>query len=376
MRAQFLLDPDVIFLNHGSFGACPRPVFETYQAWQRELERQPVAFLGRRVDALLGEARQHLAAYLGASADDLVFVPNATIGLNAVARSLDLQPGDEILTTDHEYGAMTILWREIAQQRGARLVIQPLALPLSDPEAVAEAFWQGVTERTRVIFMSHITSSTALILPVESICRRAREAGLLTVVDSAHVPGQLALDVNALNADIVAGNLHKWLCAPKGAGFLWVHPAQQRWVHPLAYSWGFREDAAFVTWHQWQGTRDVAAYLSVPAAIDFQRQHDWDAVRQRCHALALTALHRLAALTGLAPIAHDRFYGQMIAAPLPEGDHVAWQARLYGAHRVEVPFTAQGGRGFVRVSVQGYNTPADIEHLLEAMASILAEVDA
>jgi isopenicillin-N epimerase len=208
---QFLLRPDITFLNHGSFGACPRPVFDRYQWWQRELEMQPVDFIGRRRTALLAQARAQLAQFAGTDADNLVYVPNATYATNIVARSLDLSPGDEVLSTDHEYGAAERTWRFTLAQRGATLITQPITLPITTTERFMEDLWAGVTSRTRVIFLSHITSPTALIFPVAEVCRRAREVGILTVVDGAHAPGQVDLSLDALGADFYAGNCHKWL---------------------------------------------------------------------------------------------------------------------------------------------------------------------
>src|SRR5947207_11322178 len=217
----FLLRPDAAFLNHGSFGACPKPVFETYQAWQREIEAQPVDFLARRINGLLAEARTRLGEFLGVSGDNLVFVPNVTHAINIVARSLDLQPGDEVLSTDHEYGASDRTWRFNCGLRGARFVRTPIPLPLPSDMEILEELWRGVTERTKVIFLSHITSPTAVVFPVAEVCKRARDAGILTVIDGAHAPGQVDLSLDALGADFYSGNCHKWLCSPKGAGFLY-----------------------------------------------------------------------------------------------------------------------------------------------------------
>jgi isopenicillin-N epimerase len=271
---EFLLDRDLTFLNHGSYGACPAPVFERYQELQRELERNPVDFLARRFAELTGEARAALAAFVGARPDDLVFVPNATAGLNAVIRSLRLEPGDEVLTTRHEYGAVVRTW-EFA---GARLVY-------AEPEQLADA----IGPRTRAVSVSHITSPTALVLPVAEICAAAREAGVLSIVDGAHAPGQIPLDLEALGADVYAGNCHKWLCAPKGAGFLWARPEHQRWIEPLVVSWGYGAETAFAERHGWQGTRDPAAALSVPAAIEAHRSFDLE----RCRRLAASFHDRL-----------------------------------------------------------------------------------
>ena len=211
---HFLLRPAVAFLNHGSFGACPAPVFEAYQRWQRELEAQPAEFLGRRLQGsagLLAQARARLARYVGTRPDDLVFVPNATHGMNIVARSFPLEPGDDVLATDHEYGAVERTWRFNCEQRGARYRAQPITLPVSGAEALVEQLWQGVTERTRAIVVSHIASPSALIFPVAEICRRAAAAGILTVVDGAHAPGHIDLALDALGADFYTGNCHKWL---------------------------------------------------------------------------------------------------------------------------------------------------------------------
>jgi isopenicillin-N epimerase len=378
LKALFLLDAEIVFLNHGSFGACPRPVFETYQTWQRTLERQPVTFLGRQEAALLAHARAHLAAYLGVAADDLVYVPNPTTAINMVARSLHLRPTDEILTTDHEYGAMERTWRFVCRQTGARYVRQPLPPPVTDAEAWVETFWQGVTDRTRVIFLSHITSPTALTLPVEAICQRARAAGVLCIVDGAHAPGQLPLHLPSIGADLYTGACHKWLCAPKEAAFLYARREVQPWLEPLVVSWGYESaqpsGSQFIDYHEWQGTRDLAAFLTVPAAIEFQAQHGWAAVRQQCHQLACRTRQRLNALTGLAPICPEspHWFTQMFTARLPvHTDLAALKQRLYDEYRVEVPVVSWNGQKFIRVSLQGYNTPSDADTLVEALARLL-----
>ena len=265
LRAEFLLDPSVTFLNHGSFGACPRAVFERYQAWQLEVERQPVHFLARRLETLLEDARATLGAYVGADPDDLVFVPNATAGINIAAWPLGLGPGDEVLSTDLEYGALDLAWEHVCRDLGARYVRTPIPLPIASADEVAETIWAGIGPRTRVLFLSHHTSSTALTLPVKELCRRARERGIRTVIDGAHVPGHLPLNLRALDPDYYAGNCHKWLCAPKGAGFLYVRRELQPDVHPLVISWGYEgDDPSFLSRHEKQGTRDPSAYLTVP----------------------------------------------------------------------------------------------------------------
>jgi isopenicillin-N epimerase len=372
-KELFLLNPDIAFFNHGSFGACPKPVFEAYQQWQRELEWNPVDFLGRRRVQLIDDARARLAEYLRVPVDNLIFVVNATQGVNTVARSLSLQPGDEILTTNHEYGAINNTWRYVCKHTGAKFVDLHITLPVTTSEAFIEEFWAAVTPQTRVISISHITSPTALIFPIAEICRRAREAGILTVIDGAHAPGHLELDLEAIGADFYAGNCHKWLCAPKGCGFLYARPERHDIVEPLVISHGWQPDSTFASRNEWQGTRDISAFLSVPDAIAFQAEHDWPAVRQRCHAQAVDLSHRVNQFTGMSPIATDLdlWFGQMIAIPLPKDRLRDIATRLYEEYDVIVSGGVIDGENFMRVSVQAYNTQADCDRLYEALKAVL-----
>lgn len=360
MRDGFLLDPRIAYLNHGSFGACPEPVFREYQRLQLELERGPTDFLTRRVarwfwggderPGQLAEARASLASFVGADAADLVFFPNATSGLNAVIRSLRLEPGDEILTTAHEYGAVTRTW-EFA---GATLVV-------CEPEELASR----IGPRTRAVSVSHVTSPTALLFPVDEICAAARAYGALAIVDGAHAPGHVPLDLRTLGADVYAGNCHKWLCAPKGAGFLWARAEHQGWIEPLVVSWGYHEGADFGERHGWQGTRDPAAYLAVPKAIEVHA--GFDAAAQL--ALADEAERRLGAL-GLARVAGEPA-PFMRAVELPPGDPDELWARLYEEHAVEAPVYEWSGRRILRVSIGPYNDETDVERLLSALRALL-----
>jgi len=371
LRGEFLLDPGVTFLNHGSFGACPRAVFERYQEWQLELEREPVLFLARRIDGLLAGAREALAEYVDADPDDLVFVPNATSGVNIAARTLALGPGDEVLTTNLEYGALDLTWERVCREAGARYVRTPIALPLAEDEDLAETIWAGVTDRTRVLYLSHHTSSSALTLPVLDLCRRAREREIATVVDGAHAPGHLPLSLRELDADFYAGNCHKWLCAPKGAGFLHVRRELQSDSQALMVSWGYEgDDPSFLARHEKQGTRDPAAYLTVPAAIEWHREHRWDEVRARCHELA----RRAAAELGLPPVVpgiRHGLYGQMVSLQLPEDAPADLQERLFDEHRIEIPVVERQSPRLIRASFQGYNDAADLERLKAALAALL-----
>jgi isopenicillin-N epimerase len=370
----FLLNPEITFLNHGSFGACPKPVFEVYQQWQLELERQPVLFLGRRADTLLDEARQVLANYLHVEADKLIFVENATIAINAVARSLQLEADDEILTTNHEYGAMDMTWEFICKKTGARYIHHEVPLPVSSAEEFVETFWSAVTPRTKVIFMSHITSPTALRFPLELICQRAREQGIMTIIDGAHAIGQIPLNLSALGADFYTSNCHKWLCAPKGSAFLYARPEHHALLEPLIISWGYLPSAGFVQKNQWQGTRELAAFLSVPAAIEFQRRHHWDEVRARCHELIRTARRQFAEFTGLPLISPDstEWFMQMAALPIPPCDGEELKRRLYDDYQIEIPYIAWNGGHYLRISCQAYNRLEHVEKLTKAVKSLLA----
>lgn len=382
MRNAFLLDSDIIFLNHGSFGACPREVFQQFQHWQLELERNPVAFLGRRSGQLLAQARDRLGDYLGVAGEDLVFVPNATTGVNIVAQSLTLQRGDEVLATDHEYGACDAAWQRVCERAGAHYRRVTVPLPF-DPASFVDTVMAQAGPRTRLIFASHLTSTTALIFPVAELCPRARQAGIRTLIDGAHAPGQLALNVSSVGADFYTGNCHKWMCAPKGSAFLHARPERQADLHATVVSWGYvggegghsgfaayTGRSTFERRLQWQGTRDLAAFLAVPAAIDFQARHDWPAWRGQCQALACDTLHRITRRNGLAPVAPDAAYAQMVTAPVQCRDAEALRRALFEQHHIEVPVTQHGPHTFVRVSVQAYNTQHDLDVLCEALAAI------
>jgi isopenicillin-N epimerase len=342
-------------------------VFERYQAWQRELEREPVDFIARRVRGLRDSARAELAGYLGCAAEDLAFVQNATTGVNLAARSLDLRPGDEVLATDLEYGACDLAWEWVCRRAGARYVRAPIQLPLREPSEVADALFAAATERTRAVFASHVASETGLVLPIDEIVERARARGLVTVVDGAHAPAQVHVDIAALGADFYAGNAHKWLGAPKGAGFLHARPERQERVDGPIVSWGYsRGGASFCERIEQQGTRDPAAWLTVPDAIRFQAERDWDDVRERCRALTREARRELCELFGAEPLAPDEMVAQMAAVRLPRSAPELCD-RLFAEHRVEIPV---GGADddVLRLSVAAYTTREDIDRLLAALA--------
>jgi isopenicillin-N epimerase len=341
---DWLLDPEVTYLNHGGYGACPRPVLERYQAWQRELEREPTDLFHRRLPRLLADVRARLAAFLGGRPEDLALARNATSALNSVIRSLALEPGAEVLTTAHEYGALVKAWRAV----GAALVVR-------EPEELAASIAPGM----RAVFVSQITSPTARMLPVAEICAAARAAGVLSIVDGAHAPGHVQLDLGTLGADVYAGNCHKWLCAPKGAGFLWARPEHHAWLDPAVVSWGFGEGSGLAEKHEWQGTFDPAAWLAVPTALDVWAELDLE----RCHALARRGQELLPPVPGVpAP--------QMWSSQLPPGDADSlWTAlRTRG---IDAPVLEWNGSRLVRVSVAPYNDWDDLERLVSALEPLV-----
>lgn len=375
LKDQFLLDPEITFLNHGSFGATPKVVFDHYQRLQLELERQPVEFLARELDHKMDEAREALGIYLNASPSNLIFVSNVTVAINIVARNLKLGPGDQVLASDHEYGAMDRLWRFLSKRRGFEYKIQNVPTPFRSKRDILEAIWQGVTDQTKVIFLSHITSPTALTFPIELICQRAREQNILTIIDGAHAPGQIDLNLETLGADFYGANLHKWLCAPKGSGFLYASPEYHKILEPLVVSWGWESEkpgpSILVDYHEWQGTRDPAAFLAVPTAIKFLEGHDWDSVRKVCHEMVLDLQKQVSSLTGLEPISEPEFFHQMVSMPLHELDHESLQERLYSQFKIEVPVFLWKDTPYLRVCIQGYNSQKDIEVLMNSLRELL-----
>lgn len=376
LKSQFLLDPEIIFFNHGSFGATPLSVFKIYQEWQHRLEQQPVEFLGRNYHDLINEARQSLSDYLGTKPENIVFVPNATTGINIAARSLSLKKGDVVLSTDHEYGAMDRTWHYLSKAHGFTYQNSSITLPIQSSSSFVDELFSHVNSNTRVIFLSHITSPTSLIFPIKEVCRKAHELGLLTVIDGAHAPGQIPLALDDLDADIYTGNCHKWLCAPKGSAFLYVRPELQPKMDPLIVSWGYESEtpgeSTFQDFFEWTGTRDISAYLSVPAAIQFQAKNEWPEVRQYCHELASQTLSWFASrfqIPSLYSSALD--YAQMVTIPLPDkvpGDEL--KKRLYGQYHIEIPVIEWSGRLFIRLSIQAYNTEEEVDFLKKAIDEI------
>ncbi|MBB4051180.1 isopenicillin-N epimerase [Devosia subaequoris] len=384
LARHFLLREDVTFLNHGSFGACPRPVFAAYQGWQLELEQEPVEFLGRRLHDLLRVPRESLAAELGCDANDIVGVPNATNGLNIVAQSLDLKPGDQILTTDHEYSALEKTWAYVCRKTGAEIVVVKVPMPLVSEAAFTQTIIDGMTERTKVLFLSHITSPTALLFPIENAIAEARRRGIWSVIDGAHTPGHIKLDLDAIGADFYAGNCHKWMMTPKGSAFLHTRREMQGLLNPLVISHGWTKDSKapgakgsfgnspYIDEIEIRGTRDPAPWLTVPAAIAFRKENDWWAIAEHCHSLAQDTARRLGELTGLAPLSSPEFCApQMVAMPIPECDTLVVHTTLFEKYGIEIPVFKWQDTCIARLSVQGYNSRPQMDRLIDALTELL-----
>jgi len=373
LRDFYLIDPTFTLFNNGSVGTVPRPVLEALIRFEQEMEFHPGKFFGA-IGPRMAEVRAQVAEFLGATPACLSFVINTTTGLNYPIRSLQLGPGDEVLSTDHEYGALNNAWRYMAKQRGFTYINHPIRAPMTTREAFVDNLWEGVTPRTKVIFISHITSPTALIWPVELVCARARREGILTVIDGAHAPGQIPLKLDEIGADFYVGNLHKWACSPKGTAILYARPEVQRLIDPLIIGWPWRDEPPdakhFLDYVEGLGTRDMCGFLAVPEALRFMREHNWDQVRADCHALAADAQRRLCEMTGrppLHPIDDTTWFSQMCTAPLPDVDIGQLSSRLYERHRIETAMSGWNGDRRIRVSVQAYLDQADIDRLIDAI---------
>jgi isopenicillin-N epimerase len=366
VRSQWRLDEEAIFLNHGSFGATPIPVLEVQADWQKQLERQPVYFMERTLIPALREAAGNLGSFIGAEGKNIAFVDNATTGVNAVVRSLKFEPGDEILTTNHVYGAVRKALAYVADRSGAELVEVVIPFPLQDPQQVIDAVTAAVTERTRLAVFDHITSPTALILPLETLIQVCKSQGIPVLVDGAHAPGMIPLQIETLGADWYTGNCHKWLCAPKGCAFLWTSPERQATTHPTTISHGYK--ANYLEEFDWTGTRDPSTWLAVTAAIDFQEQLGVEAVRTHNFQLARRAGAMLAERWGTSIPSPDSMIGSMVTVLLPPVQNLDSLHRdLWDDHRIEVPIIPFGETGWLRISAQVYNEFWEYERLAEAV---------
>ena len=389
---HWLLDPEITFLSHGAFGACPRPVLEFQNEWRARVERGPVHFLVREMEAPMDAARAALAQFVGSETDDLVFVPNATTGVNTVLRSLRFVPGDELLTTNHEYNACRNALDFVAERSGARVIVAEIPFPLANSEQITAPILERVTPRTRLVLIDHVTSQTGLVLPLAKLINELNSRGVDTLVDGAHAPGMIPLNLKQLQAAYYTGNCHKWLCAPKGTAFLSVRRDKQKIIRPLTISHGANsrrtDRSRFLIEFGWTGTTDPSSFLSVPEAIRFMGSllpGGWPEAMARNRALALAARKILSETLGIEEPCPSEFIGSVAAMPLPEapadaGPRLPWneyplQDRLRTRHRIEVPIIPwpAAPKRVIRISAQLYNSLPQYEQLADALKRELRE---
>ncbi|MHC5596003.1 MAG: aminotransferase class V-fold PLP-dependent enzyme [Nostoc sp.] len=377
------LDSSVTFLNHGSFGACPKQVLEFQQRLRSQLEQEPIRFFGREWEPLLDDARSKLAVFVGADVQDLVFVPNATTGVNSVLRSLRFSPEDEILTTNHEYNACRNALDFIASRTGARVVVAKIPFPIDSPQQVIAAVIERVSPKTRLALLDHVTSQTGLIFPIQELVQELQQRGVDTLVDGAHTPGMISLNLQEIGATYYTGNCHKWLCAPKGAGFLYVRRDKQLEIRPLTISHGTNSPRTDKTRFQlefdWTGTDDPTAYMCVPEAIAFMGlllPGGWKELRQQNHQLVLQGRQLLCEALEVQPPCPEEMIGSMAVVPLPttweNRDFMSIHDELFDKFGIQVPVIPweEKPRLLVRISAQIYNSLEQYEYLAKVLKGL------
>ena len=373
IKDQFLLDPEIRYLNHGSFGACPKPILENYQFWQNLLEREPVQFITKTAPEALSVSKQALAKYIGCDTEDFFFIPNPTMAVNQVVKSLNFQPGDKVLSTNLEYGAIDKTFEFYSKKNGFTYRKQNISLPLVSKEKFIEEFWKGYNEKTKAISIGQCTSATALIFPVKEICEKAKELGLITIVDGAHIPGHIPLNLYEIKADFYTGTLHKWLLGPKGSTFLYVNKNFQNRLEPLIISWGYEAakptKSKFLEENEMQGTRDISAFLTAPAIMNFFEKNEMEQRQAECRKVVLEQYPQFCELLRTEPLSPvtEEFLGQMCSIPIKTENPVALKETLYNDYKIEIPVMFARDQTYLRISYQVYNTIDDLEYLKETI---------
>lgn len=379
LREQFYINTETTFLNFGSFGASPKPVMQRYQQFQIEMETDPVDFMLVKGMQYLRESKQALAEYINCNAEDFVYVTNPSYAVNIIAKSFPLNANDEVLATDIEYGACDKTWEYYCKKANAKYVRQHIPFPLESKEHFIDEFVKGITEKTKLIFISHITSATGLRLPVEEICKIANEKNITIFVDGAHTPGQIDLDISKLGADIYTGACHKWMMTPKGSSFLYVHKKLQNLFDPLLVSWGYSNEnfvqSQFIDYHQMQGTRDFTAFLCIPEAIKFMKENNWESTREDCRKMVQQNALRFTQLlnaTPLSPVTDD-FIQQLYSTEIQTENAEDLHNLLYQRFKIQIPVMMQNGKKYIRYSIQAFNSQKDLDNLYNALEILQKE---
>jgi isopenicillin-N epimerase len=376
LKDQFLLKPDIIYLNFGAFGACAKPVFQRYQQLQLELEQEPTYFMNVAGPQYLKDSKKALAEYLNTNEDDLVYVANPSFGVNIVAKSFPLRQNDEVLATNIEYGACDRTWEYHCKKSGAVYKRQNIPLPIESKDDFVQKFVSGITGRTRLIFISHITSSTGLRLPVEEICAIAKQRNLPVFVDGAHAPGQIPVDLSSLDIDFYTGACHKWMMTPKGCSFLYVKKEWQNRLEPLAVSWGYNpvkpSRSQFLDYHQIQGTRDYTAFLTVPQAVSFMKENNWQKLSSHYQQMTqqnAPELCKLLRSEPIAPVSND-FVVQLYSAEVKTKDPEKLHDYFYEKYKIQIPLMHQNAKTYLRYSLNAFNEQEDMDKLFDAINEI------
>lgn len=376
LKDQFLIRPDITYLNFGSFGACSKPVFQRYQQFQLELEQEPVQFITSTGLQYLKESRRALGNYINAHEDDLVFVVNPSYAVNIVAKSFPLKAGDEVLATHVEYGACDKTWNYYCKKAGASYKRYPIRFPIESKKDFIQQFASGINDKTKLIFISQITSTTALRFPVEEICLLAREKGIPIFVDGAHAPGQVSVDLQKMDPDFYTGACHKWMMTPKGCSFLYVKKEWQNRIDPLVVSWGydtlFPSSSQFLDYHQTQGTRDFSAFLTVPHAIQFMKEHNWEEVSAYYRKMTIGHAAGFCELLGSNPIApvNEDFTLQMYSAEIKTSQPEKLHQHFFDEYAIQIPVMRQDDKVYLRYSLNAFNSEEDLDRLFEAIQQI------
>ena len=376
MINRFILDKKTTFLNHGSFGACTKEVMNQYIEFQYRLENQPVHFIEKEIPDLMTKSRKSLSTFLNVDSNDLILIDNPTTAINEIIRSLKLQPGDEIISTDHEYGAMDKAWEFVTEKTGSIYKNIKLPFPIESDNDITSTLINNCSDKTKVLFISHITSPTAIIFPVKELCDFARKNNIITIIDGAHAPGHIELDIMNLNPDYYIGTCHKWLCTPKGVSFLYVNKEMQNKLDPLIIGWGWRDSETklsnFQSNHQWWGTRDMSSYFCIPLSIMIHQEKEMINSRIKCLSRIPSIRKEINYITKQHDLCPNKMLGHMASMIIPIENHVEIKNKLINDYNIEIPIFNWKGKNLLRVSYYLYNQKKDINYLIKALKEILS----